>query len=198
MHTDHVTIKDNSTSPGKLPDWSNRRADARANHERILAAAVELFAENGVSATIPQIAHRAGVGKATVYRSYATKRDLVAAVASFQLHWLRTHIDNAAKLDADPFETLRTVLHDVVDRLAQDRSLAEGLPRPPYTSDSLHQIIVAAQERGSVRGDVSGRDVQVLLAGVSRVLFDQDEHNPETWHRFAELILHAITEPAGQ
>ncbi|WP_139279711.1 TetR/AcrR family transcriptional regulator [Rhodococcoides yunnanense] len=178
------------------PDWSTKRADARANHERILVAAVELFAENGVGATIPQIAERAGVGKATVYRSYPTKQDLVAAVASFQLDWFDRYINEAAERSEDPYGTLHTLFHGIVDRLARDRSLAESLPRMANHSAAFDSIIAAGQQQGSVRQDVSAHDVRVLFGGVSRVLFDQGEHSPTAWHRYADLILNAIAEPA--
>src|SRR5690348_17101316 len=78
-------------------DWSDRRADARRNHERVIAAAIEVFAERGLEATVPEVAARAGVGKATVYRSYPTKADLVAAVARHQINWLAERVAAAAR-----------------------------------------------------------------------------------------------------
>ncbi|WP_242640322.1 MULTISPECIES: TetR/AcrR family transcriptional regulator [Nocardiaceae] len=182
-----------TANSGPPADWSDRRSDARANHERILAAAVELFAEKGVSATIPQIASRAGVGKATVYRSYPTKKDLVAAVAAFQLEWLGRYIDQAAENLDDPYETLRIMFRDIVDRLARDRSLAEALPGRAEDSEPLARIIAEGQRRGSVREGVTTQDIRVMLGGVSRVLFEADEHDPQTWRRYADLIHNAIT-----
>ena len=59
-----------------------RRADARRNRERVLAAAAELFAEEGCKVQIEQVAHRAGVGVGTVCRNFPTKVDLVDAVVT--------------------------------------------------------------------------------------------------------------------
>ena len=59
-----------------------RRADAVRNRERVVAAAAAVFAERGVEAGVPDIAARAGVGKATVYRSFPTKEHLIAAVVT--------------------------------------------------------------------------------------------------------------------
>src|SRR4051794_1873565 len=90
-----------TTSSGE--DWSDRRADARRNHERVLAAAAEVFTEHGLDATIPQVAARAGVGKATVYRSFPTKADLVRALAQTHVDWLDARIEaalEAAQQDA--------------------------------------------------------------------------------------------------
>src|SRR5919107_1582877 len=61
---------------GTLP----KRADAIRNRERVVAAAAAVFAERGIEAGVPEIAARAGVGKATVYRSFPTKEHLIAAV----------------------------------------------------------------------------------------------------------------------
>ncbi|MEU8819010.1 helix-turn-helix domain-containing protein [Actinoplanes sp. NPDC048796] len=65
-----------------------RRRDAVRNHERVIAAARELFSEQGLGVTVPQVAERAGVGKATVYRSYPAKQDVVVAVAREQFRQL--------------------------------------------------------------------------------------------------------------
>src|SRR3954464_13341726 len=71
-------------SPSALP----RRADALRNRQRVIAAAASVFAEKGLDAGVPEIAARAGVGKATVYRSFPTKEHLVAAVAIERLAWV--------------------------------------------------------------------------------------------------------------
>ena len=57
-----------------------QRADARRNYERVLAAAREVFGELGVTAPLDEIARRAGVGNATMYRHFPTRRELVIAV----------------------------------------------------------------------------------------------------------------------
>ena len=70
-------------NPSKTPEPTQevsgtpRRKDARRNHERVVAAAVEVFREYGTQASVPQIATRAEVGKATVYRSFPTRKSVV-------------------------------------------------------------------------------------------------------------------------
>ena len=58
----------------------HRRADARRNRERVLAAASEMLAESGLKAPMEEIARRAGVGVGTVCRNFPTKKDIVDAV----------------------------------------------------------------------------------------------------------------------
>jgi len=68
-------------SIGAAAPTERRRADARRNHDDVFSAARATFADRGLEATIPEIAQRAGVGRATVYRNYPTKAALVEAVS---------------------------------------------------------------------------------------------------------------------
>ena len=68
------------------------RADAVRNRARVIEAAEAVFAEHGTDAGVELVAERAGVGKATVYRSFPTKEALVSEVVSRQLDaWLAQH-----------------------------------------------------------------------------------------------------------
>ena len=64
------------------PTASDRplRRDAERNRLRILAAAREAFAEEGLSVTLDEIARRAGVGVGTVYRRFPDKEQLIDAL----------------------------------------------------------------------------------------------------------------------
>jgi len=61
------------------------RADAQRNLERILEAARDVFAEEGLEASVADVAQRAGVGTATIFRRFPTKDDLVAAMLERRL-----------------------------------------------------------------------------------------------------------------
>ncbi|WP_405177681.1 TetR/AcrR family transcriptional regulator [Nocardia sp. NBC_01377] len=183
--------------PHEQQDWSDRRADARRNHEQVTAAALAVFAERGLEATVPEVAARAGVGKATVYRSYPTKTDLIAAVANHHLTWMNERIERAAATD-DAFAALRVLLRDLSDKLAADRSFAETLPHTQRPSDrdqaSHHfaRMIAAAQRQGALRPDVTVLDIHVLVGGYARVLLDLDIRDPAQWRRYSELVLDAL------
>ncbi|MGF1427709.1 TetR/AcrR family transcriptional regulator [Kitasatospora sp. LaBMicrA B282] len=63
-----------------MPAGRPMRADARRNYERLLEAAAAAFAERGASASMDEIAKRAGVGAGTLYRHFPVREELVAAV----------------------------------------------------------------------------------------------------------------------
>ena len=179
-------------------DWSERRADARRNHERVLAAAVEVFTEHGLEATIPQVAARAGVGKATVYRSFPTKADLVRALAQSQVDWLTGRIEAAVEPAAqDAGTALESALVDITTRLAEDRLMVEvlsgthGIDDPPVPT-AAGRILELGVEQGRFRADVTERDVTVLVAGVARALIELDERDPDVWRRYARLCVAAL------
>src|ERR1700712_3064038 len=85
-----------------VPSRPVKRRDALENQARIIAAAHEVFSERGIDAPIPEIAARAGVGKATVYRSFPTKADLIAAIATRRLETVRDAARRALET-ADPW-----------------------------------------------------------------------------------------------
>jgi AcrR family transcriptional regulator len=180
-------------------DWSGRRADARRNHERVLAAAVEVFTEHGLEATVPQIAARAGVGKATVYRSYPTKADLIEAIALMHLDWLRATIASAVReAEVDAFHALSEALHAVTARLATDRLMVEVLARDEdlekhkAADDSAERILALGREQGALRPDITMMDVQVLVGGAAHVLLERGITDPATWRRYTDLALAAL------
>ena len=173
------------------------RADARRNHDDVFAAAVAVFAERGLEATIPEIAARAGVGKATVYRSYPTKAALVDAVADAQLKWLEARVQSA-DAEADPFEALAALLGDIAQRLAQDRLFSHTLARTRAEraeradDATIPSILAAAQRQGRIRADATAQDIQVLVGGFSRILLDMGIHDPAVWRRYTTLVLLAL------
>ncbi|WP_308013647.1 TetR family transcriptional regulator [Streptomyces beigongshangae] len=66
------------------------RSDALNNRESILDAARALFSADGLTVPMREVARRAGVGPATLYRHFPTKHMLVAEAFTDQ-HKLRSH-----------------------------------------------------------------------------------------------------------
>lgn len=177
--------------------WTQRRADARRNHERIIAAALEVFAERGLDATVPEVAKRAGVGKATVYRSYPTKADLIEAIANYQLSWMQERITQATK-EPDPYAALASFLGDLAERLAGDRVLADVVPevtrgRGDLVMTELGALIEAAKDEERIRPDVTLEDLRILLGGAIRQLVAMDIRDPARWRRYVDFVLAALS-----
>jgi AcrR family transcriptional regulator len=180
-------------------DWGTRRSDARRNHERVLAAAVEVFTELGLDATMPQVAARAGVGKATVYRSFPTKGDLVRALAQVHVDWLAERIRVASEAAVtDAYAALQAILEEVFSRLAEDRLMVkvlsgvEGLEEDVQSKERLEEIIRHGVEQGALREDVTSMDLHVLMAGVAHALLEMGIDDPALWRRYARFAIAAV------
>jgi AcrR family transcriptional regulator len=178
----------------------NRRADARRNGERIIAAALEVLAERGFEASIPEIAARAGVGRATVYRMFPSKASLLGAVAVYRYSPWIARLEQACE-QGDPAETLRRVVGDLFAERASDRLILDALRNPPTPAaaaatarlgELLEGLLQAAQRTGSLRPDVSWAELRVLLAGCIHQLSRLGYSDPVTWRRYADLILDAL------
>ena len=89
------------------------RSDAKENRDRVLAAARELFATDGLDVTMREIARHAGVGPATLYRRFPTKADLVRAAFVHELDACRSIVVEALA-DSDPWRGFRGIIEQVL------------------------------------------------------------------------------------
>jgi AcrR family transcriptional regulator len=155
-----------------------RRADARRNHERLLAAARQVFDEQGIDAPIDAVARRAGVGNATVYRHFADRRELALAVYADEVDALCAR--GTALLDHDAAgDALFTWLGDFVDHVASRRHLAQAEPEDGERRAALfaawHEamrgtagaLVDRARRAGAVRADLDAGDLLRLAAGIA-------------------------------
>lgn len=181
-------------------DWAGRRADGRRNRLKIIEAAHAVFAESGLSATIPQIAERAGVGKGSVYRSFATKDDLVAAIAARQIATLEQRIE-AVGADAPPADAVVAMTQFVTilfETLANDRVLADTLAEGSPTSgisrllDPLWALVDAAKDAGAVRRDATELDLRVMVCGAVLQLRRLEIDEVAAWTRYGQMALTAL------
>src|SRR3954462_2449076 len=116
-----------STSPTDSTQLSRRpkRADALRNYEKLLAAAREAFTEADRSASLEDIARRAGVGIGTLYRNFPTRADLVEAVYVDEVEGLSRSAGELASLE--PWEALTSWLQGFVGYVATKQALADEL-----------------------------------------------------------------------
>jgi AcrR family transcriptional regulator len=179
------------------------RADAQRNLERVLDAAAELFAERGCDVSVDEIARRAGVGHATVFRRFPTKDALIAAVVSKQIQELKARVEEALA-EEDPGEAFRGFVWHAGELHSRDRALYEGFTRcvdvrevadAKAELDALvEQLIKRAQEAGALRHDVAADDVSSLVGSAIRGAFSSQD--PELWRRYLAVVLDGLRPPA--
>jgi AcrR family transcriptional regulator len=176
------------------------RADARRNHERLLVAAREAFAEHGPDAPLDGIAQRAGLGSGTLYRHFPTRDDLMRAVYRSEVDAL---CDRGRELVASPspaaaLATWLRHLADMADRRALAAALYErmgGDPPSPFLmatkqalKDAATPLLRRAQQAGAVRPDVTAPELLKLTHAVAHVSSGPDETG-----RLLSLLLEGLT-----
>lgn len=182
------------------------RADAARNRELILQTARKCFAERGLSVTLNDIAHEAGVGVGTVYRRFADKDSLIEALLATKFDAMNSAASRAAE-ELDPRESLRLYLMGVFEFRARDRALADaivraGKARPSivHERDRLEQqvsaIIGRAHDAGVVREGFDYRDLPMLTTMIGAVADATRAHDPDAWRRYAQVVIDGVLPPA--
>ena len=175
------------------------RADAVRNRERIVQVAREVFAEVGLDAPLEEIARRAGVGIATLYRRFPTRDELVAASLAPRMAEYAAAID-VALLVPDPWVGLTEFVERVCGMQAADRSLTDVLAMTFPTARALEEqraeayhgfveLIRRAQDQGALRADFVPEDLVLLLMANAGVVRATRDAAPDAWRRFVGLML---------
>jgi AcrR family transcriptional regulator len=189
------------------------RVDAQRNQDRIVAAAREAFAEQGSEVSIEEIARRAGVGAATVYRRFPTKEILVAAIVDAVIGEVEVKLTAALAL-TDAWEALLAGMRVVLEIQAANMVVVQVLAETgalPALKEVVHERIMApleeafrrAQASGQLRPDLDPAEVPCLLGMVSTTAkhahyhADIDSTESESgWERYLTLLTDALRTPA--
>lgn len=183
------------------------RADALRNRERIVTAAREMFVEFGPEVPLDDIARRAGVGNATLYRHFPDRDTLIHEVVLFVLARTTQRAHEAAAEEADPFEALRRFTHAAADeRIGALCPLLTGSFDKHYPDLAHEQVRLEAavdglferaHEAGRLRADVAVGDLLVALSQLSRPLPGTACLNIDQFaHRHLQLFLDGLEAPA--
>jgi AcrR family transcriptional regulator len=178
------------------------RADARRNHERLLAAAAEAFAEHGIEVGVAEIARRAGVGAGTLFRHFPTKHDLLLAILEDRFAEVRAALATALAED-DPWAAFERVITDGAEMQVRDRcflqSAAAELMSDPRLREIRAEILTdvatilgRAQDAGVVRDDVRPEDMPFLLNAVGGAIARMDPVRPDLWRRYLGVVLDGL------
>jgi len=174
-----------------------QRADARANHDKLVAAARALFTEKGTSAPLEEVAERAGVGIGTLYRHFPTRHALLEAVYVDEVEAMALAATELAELP--PWDALSQWLHQYVGFAATKRALNEALMETDPSSNVLltcrtaitgagTTLVERAQDAGVVRNDTSFLDIVRMVGAIAMV----PTEDPEQKRRLLELALDGL------
>ncbi|MDO0914168.1 helix-turn-helix domain-containing protein [Streptomyces sp. DT2A-34] len=183
------------------------RADALRNRERIVTAAREMFVEFGPDVPLDEIARRAGVGNATVYRNFPDRDALVREVVCSVMDRTVAAVELALAQTGDAFEALERFVH-----AAADERISALCPMVQSAFDKHHPDLEAARERfeqlvtevmdraraaGQLRSDVEVGDLMVAVAQLSRPPAGTGCQSVDRFvHRHLQLFLDGLRAPA--
>jgi AcrR family transcriptional regulator len=188
-------------------DGRNLRADAERNRERVIEAARDLFAEQGLDASANEIARRAGVGVATLFRRFPTRDDLVAAAFAEKMSDYAHAIDNALA-DPDPWHGFRGFIERVCRMQADDRGFADVLTMTFPTAKAfeedrnrsahaLTELLDRAKATGRLRSDFAHQDVPLILMANAGVVTATRNAAPDAWRRLVGYLIQSFAAEAA-
>jgi AcrR family transcriptional regulator len=187
-------------SPIPVTDWS--QLDAEDKRERLLRAAGEVFAREGLEAPMPAIAAAAGAGMGSVYRQFPSKHDLLAALVVQRLRETEDGANAALASSEGPWVALTGLLWMLAERQAGDDVLGEAMAtvseHPAVqaalarTIEALERLLAAARSEGRLRADANSLDLRLLFAA-TRAAGALEEG---AWKRMLELGIDALRAPA--
>lgn len=175
-----------------------KRADARRNYDKVVAAAREAFTEGGSSTSLEEIARRAGVGIGTLYRHFPNRQALLEAVYVGEVEDLCRSASDFA--DLPPWEGLKGWLHRFSGYLATKKALAHELLEYVDPSAPLFQecrtlmyaagepLLIRAQAAGVVRQDTDMPQIVQMMMGISRI----PATDPESVQHILDIALDGL------
>jgi AcrR family transcriptional regulator len=178
------------------------RADARRNHEKIIDGARQVFARNGASAQMEDVARASGVGVGTVYRHFPTKEALMTELVRRNFELFASAARDALTDDREPFEVLADVLRRNAELTAGDTAVQQAMmgagaevwagtePERHRLGQLFQELVERAQQAGTMRPDLGADDIPMLMCGVCATMghtasgFD--------WRRHLELAIDSL------
>jgi AcrR family transcriptional regulator len=176
------------------------RADAQRSTDALLQAAMAVFATSGVDAPVREIAEKAGVGVATLYRRFPKRSDLVVAVVRQQMDACADAASQFAESYA-PVEALTHWMQRYVDFVSTKRGLATALHSgdPAFNSlpayfearlcPALQTLLDAAAAASEIRNDITPYD---LLRAVGNLCMPVKDEQSDYARRMVTLLVDGL------
>ena len=178
------------------------RVDAERNRGRIVEAAQAAFAERGLDVPLEDVAERAGVGIATLYRRFSTRDDLIAACFERRLEEYANAAEEALEAP-DGWTGFCAYVERICEMQAADRGLKDVLTRTFPKAKALEasrsrgfalflRLIERAKAEGGLRSDFVPEDHVLLLMGNAGVVQAAGNAAPDAWRRYVGLMLDGL------
>lgn len=182
-----------------MTESTNLRADAERNRQRIVDAACELFGAAGLDVPLEEVAKRAGVGIATLYRRFPTRAELFAAAFAQKISAYLALIDRTVD-QPDPWDGVVGLVEGICALQATDAGLRELLAMSFVDVPEIAEVASVAQARvdallgrakaaGSLRADAVAEDLVLIVLGNAEVVTRTAEVAPASSRRYAALML---------
>lgn len=184
------------------PGVRSLRVDARDNRDRIIEVARATFAVDGLDVTMREIARRAGVGVATLYRRFPTKEMLIVEAFAEQMKTCAGIVD-AALADPEPWRAFCGVIHKVCAMQAASRgftaAFVSAFPDAIDFEDvrerawaALGEVVRRAKEAGHLRPDFTRADLTLVIMANSGIRADTPQAALAASRRLAALLLQSF------
>jgi len=184
------------------PGGSGLRADAERNRQRIVEAARAVFAEQGLHASTNEVARRAGVGVATLFRRFPTREELIAAAFAERMSEYTAAIE-CALADSDPWRGFCDYVRGVCAMQAGDRGfnhvLTQTFPAAKefeaerdHAFHRVSELIERAKAVGGLRADFVAEDLPLLLMANAGVVSATADSAPEASPRLVAYLVQAL------
>ncbi len=183
------------------------RADAERNRRLVVEAAAQAFAEKGLDVGVAEIARRAGVGNATVFRRFPTKDALIEAIIEDRVAEVCSAAERAAVYE-DPWDALVRFLETAAGMQRRDRGFSQAseeylLKRPALLAchrpilDAVEPLVRRAQGAGVLRDDVTTVDVMSVMKGAVAGVPPVPGVPADQWRRLLSLLLDGLRPAAA-
>ena len=186
------------------------RADAARNRDSIVCAASAAFAEHGTDVGLEEIARRAGVGIATLYRRFPTRDALIETVLDETMRHYANRTEAAAEQAlTEPWEAFSSYLMFVMEHQVTDPAFADTLVAPQLGSHifaAQHQrafdaslvLVDRVRAAGVVRPDFHHADLHLLILANAGVARATRRTAPQAWRRLTAYLFDAFRHDAGE
>jgi AcrR family transcriptional regulator len=167
--------------------FPTRRAAAERNRDKILAAAREAFADPATEISMAEVARRAGVGMATLYRNFPGRPELLEALYNDEVDAL---CEAAVADDTQPGEALIRWLRWLFAFIPNKRLIVSELLKHTDAGSPLirgnraraleagRPLLTSAQDAGEIRGDLTLEQLFDVIAAIAKIQGEADYLEP--------------------